>query len=238
MNAGPGVERLISDWLIEESPAHAPDRILEEAARTIDRTKQRRVGAAWREPMIIRTSRLVVAAVFIIVAILGAGWIGRSTAGVGQPGPTASPTAAPTASPQAASSTAGVSLVTYRAARDAICAEGNRAKGPLRARFDLIFDPKATAAQRANRTDAIEEFATLSNSVSDQLAALDVPANLATAHIEDVTQFRDQAALLRSEVALLRAGKVDQAQAVDAVTSSIAVGIAKYERDNNLVPCP
>ena len=83
MNAGPDVERAISDWLNEEAPAHAPDRILDAAARTINRTKQRRHGAAWREPMIISSTRLLAAAVFVLAMILGAGWIGRTTASVG-----------------------------------------------------------------------------------------------------------------------------------------------------------
>jgi hypothetical protein len=83
MNAGPDVERLISDWLAEEAPERAPDRILGAASTSIERTKQRRFGAAWREPMMLSTSRLVVAAAVVIAAVVGAGWIGRSSAAVG-----------------------------------------------------------------------------------------------------------------------------------------------------------
>ena len=109
MNAGPDVERQISDWLIEDAPAHAPDRILDEAARTIDRTKQRRLGAAWREPMNISLGRLAAAAAVVLAAIVGAGLLGRAsasvaapatpTSAVGSPSPVTSPQSTPSPTP-------------------------------------------------------------------------------------------------------------------------------------------
>jgi hypothetical protein len=66
MNAGPDVERLIAGWLQEEAPGRAPDRILELAGRTIDRTHQRRF-AAWRPTTMF--DRLAVAGVSAVLAI-------------------------------------------------------------------------------------------------------------------------------------------------------------------------
>ena len=66
MNAGPDVERLIAGWLQEEAPGRAPDRILELAGRTIDRTNQRRL-AAWRPATMF--DRLAVAGVSAVLAI-------------------------------------------------------------------------------------------------------------------------------------------------------------------------
>ena len=92
MNAGPDVERLIADWLVEEAPARAPDRILDAAAKVIDRTKQRRFAAAWREPMTFSIARLVaILAIATVVVGGGAAWIGRSTAGIGVPTATEAP---------------------------------------------------------------------------------------------------------------------------------------------------
>ena len=96
MNAGPGVERLIADWLAEEAPARAPDRVLEAAGVAIDRTRQRRLVAEWRShPMF---SRLAVAAVIAVVAVGGALAFGRLWTA---PGPGANPSPVPTPSPTA-----------------------------------------------------------------------------------------------------------------------------------------
>lgn len=75
MNAGPDVERLISGWLLEEAPGRAPDRILEAAGRTIDRTHQRRFVAGWRPRTMFE--RLAAAAVSAVLAI-GAITLGAS----------------------------------------------------------------------------------------------------------------------------------------------------------------
>jgi hypothetical protein len=67
MNAGPDVERLIAGWLEEEAPGRAPDRILEAAGRSIDRTKQRRFIAAWRPSTMY--DRLAIAGASAVLAI-------------------------------------------------------------------------------------------------------------------------------------------------------------------------
>jgi hypothetical protein len=104
MNAGRDVERSIAQWLVEESPGRAPDRVLAAARDVIDRTKQRRFAVAWREPVSISMRGLAFAAALVVVAVVGAGVIGRSTAPVENQGAippvqTPSPSAAAVASP-------------------------------------------------------------------------------------------------------------------------------------------
>ena len=55
MNAGPDVERRVSDWLAEEVPTRAPDRILPAAFERTRHARQRRFGAAWRSISMNRT---------------------------------------------------------------------------------------------------------------------------------------------------------------------------------------
>ena len=151
MNAGPDVERLISNWLVEEAPERAPDRILGTAARTIDRTKQRRFGAAWREPMLISTSRLVAAAAIVIAAVVGAGLIGRSTAGVGdRPSTSAPPTTTPSASPSLSPAPSNGRSVT-----DTI-PEGTYAAAPMRVADIIALANADTALSPDQRTHIID----------------------------------------------------------------------------------
>ena len=83
MNAGRDVERLIADWLVEESPGRAPDRILATAAHTIDRTKQRPLAAErglripWRLRTMNSLTRLAAIAVVAVVAVGGAVYLLR-----------------------------------------------------------------------------------------------------------------------------------------------------------------
>ena len=79
MNAGPDIERLIATWLTEESPGRAPDRILDAAGRTIDRTQQRRFVAAWREPMHVTMRGFIAAAAIGAVFIGGTLFVMRGT---------------------------------------------------------------------------------------------------------------------------------------------------------------
>lgn len=97
MNAGRDVERLIADWLVEESPRRAPDRILGRAADVIDRTKQRRLGVAWRLPPMF-SNRLAIAAAVVVLVATSALAINRF-ASVGPPGPSPSPSAGPSVGP-------------------------------------------------------------------------------------------------------------------------------------------
>src|SRR5687767_139547 len=111
MNAGRDVERLITGWLAEEAAVRAPDRVLEAARTSIDRTRQRRWVAAWREPMYISPFKIATAAAVMAVAVVGGAFFGRATApGFGGP-------PVPTASPPAATD-ALVTLDAYRVARN------------------------------------------------------------------------------------------------------------------------
>jgi hypothetical protein len=91
MNAGRDVERLIANWLAEEAPGRAPDRVLAAAGTRIDRTNQRRYAALrdlpipWRPKTMFE--RLAVAAVVAVVAI-GALTLGASLL-LGPSGPAA-----------------------------------------------------------------------------------------------------------------------------------------------------
>ena len=111
MKAGTDVERSIAQWLAEESPGRAPDRILTNAATTIDRTKQRRFAVAWREPVTLSMRGLVAFAAVIVIVVAGAAWLGRSTAAVGGPVPTTSP--APASAPPTALFVCGSRTLTW-----------------------------------------------------------------------------------------------------------------------------
>jgi hypothetical protein len=93
MNAGRDVERLITDWFVEEAVLRAPDRVLQTAGRAIDRTKQRRFGAAWRS-IHMPAPRLVAAVAVIGVLLVGGAFLvlkpNLGTVGAPTPTPTAS----------------------------------------------------------------------------------------------------------------------------------------------------
>ena len=98
MNAGPDVERLISSWLHEEAPGRAPDRILEAAGRTIDRTHQRRFAAGRRDSMFGLRGLAAAAAIGALV-VAGAFYVTRPSLGPGdQPTPSISIAPTPIAS--------------------------------------------------------------------------------------------------------------------------------------------
>jgi hypothetical protein len=102
MNAGRDVERLIADWFVEEAVLRAPDRVLDAAGRAIDRTMQRRSGAAWRAIAVTSPFRLAaVAAVFGVLLVGGAFLLLKPSLGTvaTPPSPTAAPTPRQTAAP-------------------------------------------------------------------------------------------------------------------------------------------
>ncbi len=110
MNAGPDVERLLSDWLDEEAPARAPDRILLTASDRLDHTRQWRFGVAWRFiPMNGNVLRVAAAAVIGVLLLGGAAYlfggggpdIGAPATPTTQPSPSASAAALPAPSPTA-----------------------------------------------------------------------------------------------------------------------------------------
>ena len=109
MSSGPGIERQISAWLIEEAPSRAPDRILEATSLRVRRTRRRHSWRArWRFPPMSSTVRIASAAAVVVVGVaIGATLLGWPRGQVGGP---ATPTSSPTATVQPASGpTAGLS---------------------------------------------------------------------------------------------------------------------------------
>jgi hypothetical protein len=231
MNAGPDVERLISDWLIEEAPAHAPDRLLDQAARTIDRTKQRRFGAALREPMILTSSRLLTAAAFVLIAVVGAGVLGRMTAatGVGT---------LPAGSLVSSPSPSAPTIESYRAARDAICARYSASGAPLKSQLSGIYDARTPSGQRSSKIDALTQFLRLSKSMTAELAKLVAPPEVAADQAADVAHFQDVNLLIAQELPLLGAGQLAQAGAIDQSTDPLSRQIGTFESRYGLAHCP
>lgn len=232
MNAGRDVERLISTWLVEESPGRAPDRILGNAARTIDRTRQRRFLAAWREPVSIGLRGFAAMAAVLILAVAAAAWIGRSTASNGT-----APTETPTSSP--ASTAAGVSLAQYRAARNAIC----DAAWPQRQAFDDrigdgLTDPATPAGDRATKLSAFIEEIAFQQSLANQLHSLAIPPELHTDEAVVWGQVQSAFAIIEQEIALIQQGKFAEADAVDQTTGPLSSAAEAYESKYDLKPCP
>ncbi len=228
MKTDQDIERAITGWLSETAVRRAPDRVLEEAHRTIDDTKQRRV-AAWRAPMFSSLPKTLAAGVAIIAIALASGLVGRSTAGVATPGSSSSPALA---SPSTAA------MPTYRLARNAICTAAQVEKDGMSARWDGVFDSDTSDERRADGTAALQEFITLTDEVADELGELIAPPDLAEAHAANVTQYRGLTALIRRVVSLLMEGKVEEASVVDDATDVITVDFEAFERVNQLTPCP
>jgi hypothetical protein len=122
MNAGRDVERLIADWFVEEAVLRAPDRVLTDAGRAIDRTKQRRLHAAGRTIQMPVSPRLATAAVLGVLVVGGAllamrpSLVSVATSPSPLVSPTApsSPTPQPTASPPVASDAFVIPAMTER----------------------------------------------------------------------------------------------------------------------------
>jgi hypothetical protein len=229
MNAGRDVERLIADWLVEEAPTGAPDRILPAAGRTIDSTRQRRFGAAWREPMVVSTSRLVLAAAVVLAAVVGAGLIGRSTATSGR-----QPSTGPIVSSPEASGAAD--LEAYRTARNGICS----AAMSVLTSADVagLFDPGVSAERRSALNATAARVGNEVAKLPDLLAVLVPPPDLATQHQADVSRQRDVAALFELQVQLLGQRKLAEAQAVDTSANVVNELRSTYETRYGLTPCP
>ena len=96
MNAGPDVERLIADWLHEEAPGRAPDRVLEAAGRSIDRMHKRRSIAEWRLPQMNRFGLAIAAIATVVAVVVGGSYLFGSGPG---PGASQTPSAEPSQTP-------------------------------------------------------------------------------------------------------------------------------------------
>jgi hypothetical protein len=231
MNAGRDVERLIATWLVEEAPGRAPDRILANAAGTIDRTRQRRFLAAWREPVSIGLRGFAAMAAILILALIGAAWIGRSTASVGT-----APTQIPSPSP---ATTDGVTLAEYRAARDAVCDAAWPQRQALDARIgDGLTDPATPPAERATKLAALAEEMTFERNLANQVHGLAIPAALHTDEAVWWSTVDPALAIIEQEIALIQQGKYSEADAVDQAIVPLSSAAEAYESKYNLKPCP
>jgi hypothetical protein len=98
MNARPDPDLLIADWLQDEAPDRAPERLLTASRERVRTTNQRRtLWPAWRIPHMNGAFKLAIAAVaVVVVAVVGINLLPRQ-GGIGGPGP--SPTAVPSPTP-------------------------------------------------------------------------------------------------------------------------------------------
>jgi hypothetical protein len=237
MNAGRDVEELISVWLNEEATERAPDRVLDLAGRTIDRTKQRRLGVAWKEPTLTSTARLLAAAAVLIVSVAGAALIGRATAGIGVPPASPSPTMSPSAAASPSSSVSAVAMASYRAARDAYCTPANAHLITLNQQGDKL-DPTKSAADRAAMISVLDQIVALGADEVQHLAAIPAPPEIAAEHAADVEHHRDSRAILNEALLLLRAGKVTEANTVANATGPLSSLEEQFETKYGFAGCP
>ena len=233
MSAERDVQRLVTHWLAEEAEVRAPDRVLESARRTIDRTRQRRFVVAWREPMYVSPFRLATAAAVVAVALVGAVFLGRITATPGVGGvPTSSNTPAPTPDDQAA-------FVAYRDARDEICTRYTLEADPLKVQFgDGLYEAGLTPAERATKVDALVDFVSLYDRLIGELEGLEPSPGLAGDHAANVARLDDLRNLIQQIVTAVRQGDLAGAQSIDLATESIAADFEAFEREHVLVNCP
>jgi hypothetical protein len=231
MNAGRDVEQLIATWLVEEAPARAPDRVLDDAGHRIDHTRQRRFAVDWREPMIVSMGRLVAAAAIFLVAIVGAGFVGRASA------PGAASVATPIASPSPSASQVPT-LESYRASRDAICQRAAPSAQALNDAFSNAYDPNLSAAERSAKADRLQDIVNFGIALRAETAAIPVPPDLAAEVTANATRSEDLQIILEQEILLLRAGKVSEAQQLDLLTDPINRQAEQFEQKYTLSPCP
>ena len=236
MSAGRDVERLTAQWLAEEAPARAPDRVLDAAGIQLDHTRQRRFAAIWREPMVISTGRLVAAAAVILLAVVAAGWIGRSTASTGQTQVVSSPTTAPASA--APTPTPAVTIASFRVARNAVCDAARPVFPPLNDQLAGVYDTSLSAAQRSAKIDVLNQIVIRAQALRQQLSALEVPPEIASDQTAVITRSEDVQAILEREIALLRAGKLSEAKELDVTTDPINRLAEQFEQRYGLSPCP
>ena len=229
MSAGRDVERLISTWLTDEASDRSRDRVLEAVREAVDRMPQRRFRAAWREPVYLSPLRLAGLAAVLTVAILGAAFVGRTTAPSG-------PGSQPSASPSPAAGV--VTLEAYRIARSAVCGRYNGELGPMKDDLTDLYDETATDEERAAKAAIVADFANRTEDMVDELDALQAPPDLAVRHALNVDRYRRVVEMLRELGPLLVEGDLAGAQALDEATDPLSAQIAEFENAYDLVNGP
>jgi hypothetical protein len=225
-------ERDARAWL-DEGPTRAPERVVSEALSQIESTPQERdLRVPWRMPVMSVPVRFAAVALLVALAAGGTFFVAGAL-------PETSPTVTPVpavASPAPDASADAMAL--YRFARNDICNAAMIAKEPLAERYAKVTDPAASETERAAALEALKEFVVLADGVADQLAAVDVPSEFVAEHATNLAQFRDLTTLIREVVALLEAGNLADAGAVDRATDLIGGQITEWETRNRLFPCP
>ena len=235
MNAGRDVERLIAGWLVEEAVAGAPVRVLDSIRLSIDRVPQRRFIAAGRHSVSLSMTRLAAIAAVFIAALLGAGAFGRLTAPVAAPNPSSNP--GPT-SPAPGQSAAGVSLDSYRVARNEICARYRAQLDPLKPSFAHLYDAGLTDDERSVFANVLLGYANGSEQMESELATLQAPPEIAAQHAEMVANLKEVNRLIRDVLAKIANKDLEGARASDLATDPYSRATETFERDNDLQPCP
>lgn len=224
-------ERGARTWL-EDGPTRAPERAVMEALAQVETTPQERdLRVPWRMPVMTLPVRL--AAVALLVALAAGG-----TYLVAGALPDTSPTVTPVPAVASPSSAAPDAMAWYRAARNDICNAAMIAKDPLAERYAKVTDPAASEKERADALEALKELVVLNDGVADQLASIDVPPEFVAEHATNLAQFQDVTTLIEEVVALLEAGNLADAGAVDRATDPISRQIEAWESRNRVFPCP
>lgn len=185
--------------------------------------------------MIISMGRLVAAAAVFVVAVVGAGLVGRASApGAGEtngsPVPVVSPS--PSASPSAPT------IASYRAARNAMCATARAASPNLNDQLEGVYDPNLTKAERAAKIAVLQQIIEFGKSLRTQMAAIPAPPEMANDIAAVLARSEDNQAILEQEVVLLKADKLSEAQQVDLLTDPINRMAEQFEQKYSLMPCP
>jgi hypothetical protein len=237
MNDEQRFDRTARTWL-EDGPTRAPDRAVATAlARITTTTQERDLRVPWRFPKMPMLLRAAAAAIVIAVVAGGALFLLRSPSapGVGaQPSAVPSPSAIASPSP----SSTPTPLAAYVAGYDSACERADAATRPLRARFLDTFDGSISETQRADWSDALQQFHDRVVEAVAELDGLTPPADLAVGHAQTVQDYRDQLALIQAIVDALRDRRDADAQAADRATNPIGDRIATWETQHLLNHCP
>ena len=182
--------------------------------------------------MIISTGRLLAAAAVIVVAVVGAGFLGRAsapTAAISEATPSHAPTPSASEAP---------TLESYRAARNAVCQRALPSAQALNDAFSNPYDPGLTTAERNAKADRLQDIVDFGLALRAETAAIPVPPELSADVTANLTRSQDLEIILRQEIVLLRAGKVSEAQQLDLLTDPINRQAEQFERKYNLAACP
>lgn len=152
MTAQTDVERLIAEWLTDEAPSRAPDRILTASTARIDAERpwmRSRIGRQLRLPFGRRSAGLVAAALAVVVVGLAFGGIlpgwRPGPNGVGSSSPSPTPLASSSGASQAPTSPVPSSTPTAAALLDSLCEllSVEEAKSASGTRWELAALPGA-----------------------------------------------------------------------------------------------